>query len=234
MSEWTVYRAGDSAVVAAAAARIDPLVNQDVLRLAATIRRASPPGLLEVVESYHAVTVYFDPLRTNVTRLVDVLTRESAAIEPQTRPGTAGDSASRVITVPVSYGNGHGPDLEDVARHAGLSPDEVVRRHASRTYRVYMLGFLPGFAYLGALPSELAIPRRATPRLSVPGGSVGLAGRQTGIYPMTAPGGWHLIGRTSLRPFDLQRDEPFLFRAGDAVRFEPMDEVVSDPSAGEA
>jgi inhibitor of KinA len=122
----------------------------------------------------------------------------------------------------VCYGGDYGPDLADVASLAGMSPEEVVAVHAAVTYRVFMLGFLPGFAYMGVVDARIAAPRRANPRVRVPKGSVGIAGRQTGIYPLDAPGGWQLIGRTALEPFDIARPSPFLFKAGDCVRFVPV------------
>ena len=124
--------------------------------------------------------------------------------------------------VPVRYGGDDGPDLEAVARRLGLTPERVVEVHASTTYQVALLGFMPGFAYLGDLPGELRLPRRDTPRTSVPAGSVAIAGRHTAVYPATSPGGWHLLGRTEIVPWDIDRDPPALLRPGDRVRFEPV------------
>ena len=131
-------------------------------------------------------------------------------------------AGAKLVAVPVAYGGPFGPDLPEVARFAGCSEDEVVERHASRTYRVYMLGFMPGFPYLGLVDERIAAPRRASPRTSVPAGSVGIAGRQTGIYPTASPGGWQIVGRTPVRLFDLDRHEPCLVLPGDVVRFEPI------------
>jgi KipI family sensor histidine kinase inhibitor len=124
--------------------------------------------------------------------------------------------------IPVRYGGDDGPDLLAVAGRLGLDPDAVVRRHTLTEYRVLVLGFAPGFAYLGTLPPELALPRRAEPRTRVPSGSVAIAGRQTAVYPLETAGGWHLIGRTDIRPWDLERDPPALFAHGDRVRFVPV------------
>ena len=160
--------------------------------------------------------MYFDPLRTSFERLVQRLEQAvDRAIEKSFEERTP-------IRVPVCYDDDLGPDLVEVARFADISPDEVVRIHAGATYRVFMLGFVPGFAYMGILDSRIAAPRHPTPRLRVPVGSVGIAGVQTGIYPAETPGGWQLIGRTPLKPFDVSRPAPFLFRAGDAVQFEPI------------
>ena len=142
---------------------------------------------------------------------------------PRAAEAAAGEPAPpRTMTVRVAYGGEHGPDLPGVAAHTGLEPAEVVARHAAASYRVACMGFAPGFAFLVGLPSELATPRRATPRTSVPAGSVGIGGAQTGIYPSETPGGWHLIGRTPVRLFDLARPEPFFLRPGDHVRFRPI------------
>jgi inhibitor of KinA len=160
--------------------------------------------------------VHFDPLRTDVEAVIRDL--EAAAERAAPLEDTA-----RELTIPVCYGGAHGPDLEAVARFARCPAAAVIATHASCIYRVYMLGFVPGFAYMGSVDERIAMPRRDTPRLRVPMGSVGIAGRQTGIYPLEAPGGWRLIGRTPLRTFDAGRAAPFLFRAGDHVRFEPVD-----------
>ena len=224
MPDWFLSRVGDAGlVVSNARQEIDPTVNARVLRMADEIRRRGAAGIRDVVESYCAVTVHFDPLGADVDRLMSELgevmadeerVSESASDAPVTKP--------RLVTVPVHYGGSHGPDLAIVAEQVGCTEAEVIDLHASETYLVYMLGFLPGFAYMGSLSSRLALSRLTKPRIEVPRGSVGIAGRQTGVYPMAAPGGWHLIGRTPLRPFDMRREDPFLFRTGDAVRFEPV------------
>ena len=145
-----------------------------------------------------------------------------AALEEAASTPPPGADASREVVIPVRYGGAAGPDLEEVAAFAGCSSDEVVRRHAATTYRVYMVGYLQGFAYLGIVDPRIAMPRRPTPRLEVPAGAVGIAGGQTGVYPTAAPGGWRLIGRTTVRMFDAERDPPGLVGPGDRVRFAPM------------
>jgi KipI family sensor histidine kinase inhibitor len=134
------------------------------------------------------------------------------------------ETPGRVIEIPTRYGGEYGPDLEFVAKHNGLTPDEVVRIHTSQSLRVFMLGFSPGFPYIGPLAPEIAAPRLATPRTLVPAGSVGIAGRQTGIYPSESPGGWRLIGRTDLKLFAPAKDPPALLRPGDYVRFRAVEE----------
>jgi inhibitor of KinA len=125
----------------------------------------------------------------------------------------------RLVEIPVCYGGELGPDLDDVARAHGLTPDEVVALHTEAEYLVYMIGFMPGFAYLGGLPAQIATPRRKTPRTAVPAGTVGIGGQQTGVYPLVSPGGWNLIGRTPVKIFDITRAEPTLLLTGDRVRF---------------
>lgn len=215
---WTLTRAGDAALVLECEQRIDPHINACVIAVAGSIRSRERPGVRDVVESYCAVTVHFDPLKTDVAGLIQDLlddTRwEAYALSDSPSP--------RRHCVPVCYGGKYGPDLEALALFAKSDVAKVIKAHAAVTYRVYMLGFVPGFAYMAEVPPELAMARRSTPRLEVPQGSVGIAGRQTGVYPLTAPGGWQVIGRTPLVLFKLGRPEPFLFRPGDEVCFEPI------------
>jgi KipI family sensor histidine kinase inhibitor len=176
--------------------------------------------VLEVVPSYASLLVLFDPLaarRAQLERRLEALAREVA--------GAVVEPPRRVVRVPVGYGGERGPDLEEVARLAGLSPEEVVARHAAPVYRVYLLGFTPGFPYLGGLDPRLACPRMDSPRLVIPSGSVALAGLQTGIYPVESPGGWRILGRTPARLFDPTpgASRPFLLAAGDGLRFLPVE-----------
>jgi len=206
-----IREAGDSAVVADLEAVIDPAVNARVVGIAAFLRAQAIPGVRDIVSTFHSVAVYFDPLAADVSA-VDAALRAAAAQAP---PAAAG----RTIEVPVTYGGEDGPDLEAVAAVAGCSAAEVAERHLSRTYRVYMLGFLPGYPYMAAVEDRIAAPRRDTPRVRVPAGSVGIAGRQTGIYPRESPGGWQIIGRTPLTLFDAGATPPALCAPGDEVRF---------------
>ena len=212
MNDWRLLRVGDASVVVEFERKIDPAVNARALAVGAAIRAARHPGVLDVVESYCSVTVAFDPLRTAVEPLIANL-EAAAGCEP-----VAGAEAHEV-TLPVCYGGGHGPDLGAVAAFAGCSEAQVVALHAGAAYRVYMLGFLPGFAYMGSVDSRIAAPRRSRPRLRVPAGAVGIAGFQTGVYPLEAPGGWNLIGRCPVRTFDLEARRPFLLQPGCTVRF---------------
>ena len=221
--EWRIRFVGDAAVALEFEARIDPGVNARVVAASARVAAGRHAGVRDVVPSYHAVTVYFDPLQSDAGRV------RAALEEAASAPAPVAD-ASREVVIPVRYGGAAGPDLEEVAAFAGCPSDEVVRRHAATVYRVYMVGYLHGFAYLGAVDPSIAMPRRPTPRLAVPAGSVGIAGGQTGVYPSAAPGGWRLIGRTAVRMFDAERDPPGLVGPGDRVRFEPMPAGV--PTAG--
>lgn len=170
------------------------------------------PSVLEALPGMNNLTLLFDPERIDAAELeMQVL-----AAWPQLAAATI---EGRTIEIPVAYGGEHGPDLADVAAHTGFTPAEVVRRHAAGEYVVYLLGFLPGFAFMGGLAPELATPRRAEPRTAVPARSVGIGGAQTGVYPLVSPGGWQLIGRTPLEMFDPSAAEPTLLRPGDRVRF---------------
>jgi KipI family sensor histidine kinase inhibitor len=195
------------------AASIEPAVNARCIALAASLENLALRGVRDVVPTYNAVTVHFDPLLADRAMLGAELDHLSTLA---TSPPSA---ASRTIEIPVSYGGVHGPDLEAVSKFAECSEEEVVRLHMAMRYHVHMLGFLPGFAYMGTVDRRIAMPRLDTPRVRVASGSVGIAGQQTGIYPCESPGGWRIIGRTSARLFDAARDEPFLLKAGDHVKF---------------
>lgn len=186
-------------------------------RIWALAREASAwPDVQEVLPGMNNLTLLFDPQQVDAGELeLRVLTLW---------PGLAAEAegTGRWVEIPVDYGGAHGPDLHDVARHTGLSPAEVVRRHAAGEYVVYLLGFLPGFAFMGGLAPELHTPRRREPRTAVPARAVGIGGAQTGIYPLDSPGGWQLIGRTSLTLFDPAAEPPTLLQPGDRVRFVPQ------------
>jgi KipI family sensor histidine kinase inhibitor len=213
MNHLRVFDAGDAAVVVRLSDTIDPAVNARVLDAARRVRDAAHPAVREVATSFSAVTVYFDPLSADRGEIVAVLAdavRHAKDVDP---------AAGRQVEIPVRYGGTDGPDLPDVASFGGCGEEEVVRRHLARPYRVYMLGFLPGFPYMGIVDDSIAMPRRESPRLAVAGGSVGIAGRQTGVYPVSSPGGWRIIGRTDAVLFDPRRAAPSLLQPGDSVRF---------------
>jgi inhibitor of KinA len=206
-------RAGDSAIVVEFEERIEIPISARCVALADAVRRWEMPGIRDVVPAYRAVTVYFDPLRTGHARLVEQLKRAVGEASQVVA------SVGQTHRIPVCYGGAFGPDLADVARFGGLSEAQAVARHATPSYHVFMLGFVPGFAYLGPVDGQIAAPRRSTPRTRVPAGSVALASGQTAIYPVEIPGGWQLIGRTPLTVFDASRPRPSLFEAGDVVQF---------------
>jgi KipI family sensor histidine kinase inhibitor len=178
----------------------------------------------EVVPTFCSVTVHYDPITTEPEelkrRLLDLAARTPSYVS--TSPQT--------VTVPVQYGGEDGPDLDELSRTVGLTPSQVINLHTSVLYRVYMLGFSPGFPYLGTVPDQIAVPRLDRPRQKVPAGSVGIAGKQTGVYSQESPGGWRLIGRTPLKMFDPNRPDPFLLKPGDRVKFVAIDRGSSTDS----
>lgn len=202
----------DSACLVRLGDQIDPAVNRRVHALAALIEAAPLPGVIETVPAYATLLVHFDPRIVAYATVADWI--EGLADQAADIPRTP-----RRIQVPVRYGGKNGPDLSLVAASTGLTPVQVVRIHTGTEYTVYMMGFTPGFPYLGRLDPRLALPRLETPRTRVPAGTVAIAGEQTGIYPLDSPGGWHLIGRTSLLLFDPSAEMPFLFAPGDLVTF---------------
>lgn len=210
MSDRTFLPLGDSAVLVRLGESISPETNARVHGLAAAIGEARLRGVVEVCPAYADLAVHYDPFITDF----DALVRTIGGL-----PDHGGIEQGRTVEIPVRYGGEWGPDLESVAELTGMSPAEVVERHTGQMFSVYMLGFLPGFAYMGILPEEMAVPRLPTPRQKVPPGSVGLTGRQTGIYPREAPGGWRIIGRTELRLFEPGETGSFLLKPGDTVRF---------------
>jgi KipI family sensor histidine kinase inhibitor len=202
-----VHPLGDTALLAELGSRLDTALNTRAIGLAAALRKRR--DVRQAVAGYASVTVHFDPDQTTAEALAAAIKRLAGKRPKMAVPG-------RLHRIPVVY---DGPDLEDVSRALSLSVADVVALHTRPIYRAFLVGFVPGWAYLGPLPEELALPRRETPRTAVPAGSVAIAGRQTGIYPLAVPGGWHLIGRSSVKLFLPDSDPPSLFRAGDRVKF---------------
>ncbi|HUQ88929.1 MAG TPA: 5-oxoprolinase subunit PxpB [Vicinamibacterales bacterium] len=206
---------GDSMLLVELEAVIDPVINERAIMLASRIRERNARGVRDIAPGYSTLGIHYDPLQTDLAALEHAIEQEFA------RLASLDTIAARaVIEIPVQYG---GPDLEAVAAFARCSTAEVIARHSNCTYRVYMLGFVPGFAYMGRVDPSLAAPRHRVPRERVPAGSVGIAGLQTGVYPVDSPGGWQLIGHTKTVMFDPSRDQPSLLTAGDLVRFVPAD-----------
>jgi KipI family sensor histidine kinase inhibitor len=205
---------GDRSVLLYLGDGIDPAVNDHVLALSAALRANPHPALVEVTGSYHCLLIEYDPLRIRLDQLEEMVRG--------TLQGPVAPPAARTVEIPVCYGGDFGPDLDAVADHARLTAAEVVRRHSSGAYRVYALGFSPGFPYLGGLDPAIHTPRLADPRVKVPGGSVGIGNDQTGIYPTPSPGGWQLIGRTPVRLFDAEHTPPAMLEPGDLIHFVPV------------
>jgi KipI family sensor histidine kinase inhibitor len=204
---------GDRGLLVELGCGISPEVNRRVQRLMASIEAAGIAGVRELTPAYRSLLVMFDPLALAPADLAQQIRALLAAAAETELP------APKVVTVPVVYGGERGPDLDWVADHQRMSSEEVVRLHTGTRYRVYMIGFTPGYPYMGELPERLAPPRRPTPRIRVPKGSVGIAQRQTGIYPVDSPGGWQIIGWTPVALFDPLRRPPSLLQMGDAVEF---------------
>jgi inhibitor of KinA len=208
--------AGDAALVVEFGDAIDPAINRRVHALARALAENPLPGLGESVPSYRSLLVHYDPLHLSLSEVKSFVAEALQMCDdvPLLEP--------RLVEIPTVYGGEHGPDIGFVAEHNGLTVDEVIRLHSEVTYTVYMLGFTPGFPYLGGLPDALATPRLETPRQRVPAGSVGIAGVQTGVYPLATPGGWRLIGWTPVVLFDPARTPPASLHPGDRVRFVPV------------
>jgi inhibitor of KinA len=207
---------GDSALLVRVVEEFHPEKSLDaVLRATRQLEAAAIPGVIELAPAYSTVAVLYDPAR--IISFEEFKTQIERALQTSLEPARRSAGAVRVIEVPVCYENEFAPDLGEVAQHAGLSEEEVVRRHSGASYRVSCVGFTPGFPYLTGLPAELATPRRSTPRTEIPAGSVAIGGAQTGIYPSKSPGGWNVIGRTPLRLFDVKQEPPAMFQAGDRI-----------------
>jgi KipI family sensor histidine kinase inhibitor len=208
---------GDHALLIEFGDVISLAVNSKVLALNEAILKAEIRGVEELVPTYCSLLVRYNPLKTTYEQLVFHIKDVEKTLKESTI-----EVKSRKITIPVVYGGEYGPDLTYVAQFHGLSEEQVVKLHSEREYRVYMIGFVAGFPYLGEVPDEVATPRLETPRLKVLAGSVGIAEKQTGIYPCEAPGGWQIIGRTPLKLFNPLHQPPALLKPGDNVKFKPI------------
>ena len=216
---------GDNALIVELGDAISESTHRRVQAAWRALAAAPLPGVSEAVPAYTTVTLFYDPalvVRAGAPA-EEIVTWLGARVRERLKdPPKSAKTKPRTVEVPVGYGGDFGPDLARVAAQAKLSPEDVVKRHAKAEYRVHLIGFAPGFPYLGGLPKELVTPRHPKPRMAVPAGSVGIGGKQTGIYPQVTPGGWNLIGRTPLRLFRPEEDPPVLLQAGDIVKFRPV------------
>ena len=208
--------AGDAAIVVELGDAISPAINRRVRSLSLALENGSVPGVFDFLPTYRSVLVYYDPLSASP----DAVQAQIARLLQS--PDSEAAANPRVALIPTLYGGDMGPDIGFVASHAGITEQEVVAIHSATDYLIYMMGFSPGFAYLGGLDERLTTPRLESPRTQIPAGAVGIAESQTGVYPVASPGGWQLIGRTPLKLFDPARNPPALLSAGDYVRFTPL------------
>ena len=209
---------GDRGLLLEFGDEISPEVNEKVRRMALAIQGEKIEGITETVPTYRSLLIIYDPLIRPIGELRERLEGLEEGLRRFSFPET------KLTRIPAVYGGSWGPDLESVAESLQILPEEVVALHCSRSYLIYMIGFMPGFPYMGELPDALVTPRLKTPRLSVPAGSVAIAQKQTGIYPMESPGGWRIIARTPVKLFDPEKDPPALLRMGDLVEFYQISE----------
>jgi len=208
--------AGDCGLLVEYGETIDPAVNRKVRSMAVALAENLPTGVIEIIPSYRSILITYDPVVTRPSALEKALVHLEARLHEIEIP------PPNVVEIPVCYSGEFGPDIEHVADTHQLTVEEVIQIHSEPEYLIYMVGFTPGFPFLGGLPEVLHTPRLETPRTSVPKGSVGIANGQTGVYPIASPGGWQLIGRTPVNLFAPERTNPILYQAGDSIRFKPI------------
>ncbi|MGO1470162.1 MAG: 5-oxoprolinase subunit PxpB [Tissierella sp.] len=210
--------AGDKSLVVEFGNSISPGINAKIRSMVEVLDTEKIEGINEIIPTYRSILVLYDPLIIGFKELVEKLKIKENDLKDSK------ESEITIIELPTVYGGEYGPDIDFVAKHNNLTRDQVIDIHSSRDYLVYMLGFTPGFSYLGGMSEEIETPRLQTPRTKIPAGSTGIAGKQTGIYPIDSPGGWQLIGRTPVKLYTPLEDPPVLLNAGDYVRFVPVDE----------
>jgi KipI family sensor histidine kinase inhibitor len=212
------FSSGDRGIIIQVGNEISERVNEKVSKMIYCIKRSEIKGIIEIVHAYDSILIIYEPLVISYISLIKRLDMVCSAIDAIELPTV------EIIHIPVIYGGLYGEDIDYVAKYNGLTPEEVIDIHSGKDYLVYMIGFTPGFPYLGGMSEKISTPRLESPREKVPGGSVGIAGIQTGIYPADSPGGWRIIGRTPLMLFDPKRNPIFLLNSGNHVRFEPINE----------
>lgn len=218
MQNIRILTEGDSSVLVEFGKEISPQINRKISSTVKMMREQHIEGVVDVIPAFCSLLVNYDPRVVGFDELkerLEYIVRMDVA---------AGEESKRVYEIPVCYGGEYGPDLDNIAEHAGLSKEEVIAIHSSRDYLIYMLGFLPGFCYLGGLDERIHTPRLANPRIRINAGSVGIGGSQTGIYPLDSPGGWQLMGMTPVKTYDPSREVPILVQAGEYIRFVPVSE----------
>ena len=218
MHETSILTAGDSSLLIQFGNEISPEINQKIKATVQLMREQHIEGVLDVIPAFCSLLINYDP---RVISYSEITKRMKKLLKAETK---VGEEKKKVFEIPVCYGGKYGPDLAYIAEHAGMTEEEVIALHSSKDYLIYMLGFLPGFCYLGGLDERLHTPRLATPRIKIDAGSVGIGGSQTGIYPMDSPGGWQLMGMTPVKTYDPEREVPILVEAGDYIHFVPVDE----------
>lgn len=218
---------GDTSLSVEFGNEISEAINTQIRAFNIALQNSKIPGIVETVPTYRSLMVHYDPGVIQYAPLVKKLKGLLGQLDNIVIP------PSEVLEVPVLYGGEMGPDLAFVAEHNGKTPEEVIKIHTSTEYLIYMLGFTPGFTYLGGMSEEIATPRLKTPRVKIPGGSVGIAGSQTGVYPIDSPGGWQLIGRTPVKMYDPDRETPILPQAGQYIKFRAIDQKEYDEIAAQ-
>ncbi len=215
----TIYRlAGDKGLLVEFGEGIDPKINTKVRAMSRALEKKRPCGVMEIIPTYRSLLLIYDPGATNPEKLCPAIEQVESCL------ATLVIAPPEIVEIPVCYGGKFGPDMENVQKAHQLTTDQVIQLHSTPAYLIYMVGFTPGFPFLGGLDKKLFTPRLATPRMCVPVGSVGIANNQTGIYPIASPGGWQIIGRTPLKLFAPDRGTPFLYKAGDKIKFVPISE----------
>lgn len=209
--------AGDKSIVVEFGDIIDEEINRQVINLMKSIEESSlSDSIYEMIPTYRSLMIIYNPLKITFNNLINSVKDVESNLKILEK------HEKNIVKIPVLYGNDFGPDIETVAKHNGLRIEDVIKLHSEAEYLVYMLGFTPGFTYLGGMNNKLETPRLANPRVKIPEGSVGIAGKQTGVYPIESPGGWQLIGRTPIKLYDPKRENPILLKAGDYVKFTPI------------
>lgn len=218
MDKVRILTAGDSSVLIEFGKEISPQINARITALVRLMKEQHIEGVVDMIPSFCALLINYDPRVVSYGKMKARL-EKLLKLDLETK-----EAAARIFEIPVCYGGEFGPDLNAIAQHAGLTPKAVIDIHSASDYLIYMLGFLPGFSYLGGLDERIHTPRLANPRIRINAGSVGIGGSQTGIYPLDSPGGWQLLGMTPVKTYDPARAVPILFEAGDYIRFVPVDE----------